>query len=50
MLLAALNIGKKLFVTKSPEEETCMIAIKDCLQNRDRLINQLYMNLHKQKS
>ena len=49
MLLVALNIGKSLLVTKSPEEETCRIEIRDCLQNRDQLISQLYMNLHKQK-
>ena len=46
--IMAMEIKKKVFINKSPEEEACKNAIKKCLHNRDQLITQLYTQLCKQ--
>ena len=43
--MLAWEVEKKLMVEKSPEEEACHMAIKNCLSNRDKLISELYMQL-----
>ena len=48
--ILAMEIEKKVFISKSPEEESCKNAIKKCLYNRDQLITQLYIQLCKQKT
>ena len=46
MQILIKEVKRKLFIEKSPEEETCEMALKNCLHNRDQLISQLYMQLH----
>ena len=47
MMILIKEVQRKLFVERSPEEETCKMALKNCLHNRDQLISQLYMQLNK---
>ena len=48
MRVVAKEIEKKVFINnKSPEEEVCKNAVKNCLHNRDQLISQLNMQLCK---
>ena len=49
MQIMVMEIEKKVSINKSPEEEMCKNAIKNCLHNRDQLINQLYTQLCKQE-
>ena len=45
MKILTLEFERKLFVGKSPEVETCNIAIAKCSRKREQLLNQLYMQL-----
>ena len=45
--MLSLEVEKKLFIGKSPEEELCKTEIRKCLNQRDQLISQFYMQLQK---
>ena len=40
MQIMIKEIQRKLYITRSPEELMCQIAIKKCFQERDQLISQ----------
>ena len=43
MEILAVKVENKLLTTKSPDEETCNIGIKNCVHRREQLLSQLYI-------